>query len=130
MQLAGRDAVDLTLDRRDHLESCMSRARDSFGNLERIDESMDLRHRSPVRLWRNLEVHFDALYSRSLNVGDPDFDSIEAQGGRQPLQPGLVEPDIDKSAEEHVPGDAARGVEDRNLHLTEGGSELVLEFRS
>src|ERR1700737_230389 len=82
-----------------------------------------------MRLRGNVEVHLDAANVGSLHILDANLDSRQAQRGRQLLEPRPVESDIDECAEEHVAGDAAGGVEDCDLHLTEGGGRCVMRIR-
>ena len=82
MQLVGRDTVDGALDRRDRFECGVCRARNFLRNFYRIDQTMDLRNCSPVRLLGNIEVDFDTAHSRALDVGDANPYTIQSQRGR------------------------------------------------
>ena len=78
-----------------------------------------------MRLRLDVEVDLDAPHSGSLNIRDPNSDTAEAESRWQALQPSLVEADIDEGAEEHVSGDAAGGVEDRDFHGLDGWTDSV-----
>ena len=111
--------MDRALYRSDRFEGRMRRARDLFGNLDRVDQAVDFRHRSTVRLRRYLEVHLHAVNVRPLHVRDANLDSRQSQCGWQSLEPCPVQPHVDEGAEEHVSRNAAGGVENRNFHLSE-----------
>ena len=76
-----------------------------------------------MRLRRDVEVDLDAPHSGSLNIRDLNSDAGETECRWQALQPSLVEADIDEGAEEHVSGDAARRVEDRDFHWLDAWSD-------
>src|SRR5450759_4251391 len=90
MQLVGRDTVNRALYRSNRLERLVGGPRAFFRNLHRIDQPMDLGDRSPMRLRRNLEVHFDAVNVRALYVGDANLDSRQSQRVWQSLEPRSV----------------------------------------
>jgi hypothetical protein len=116
MQIVRRHAVYCALDRRDGVERRMRGTRDLFREFHAIYQPVNLGHRSPVWLRWNIEIHFDAMNVGSLHVGNSNFYSRQSKRRRQAFEPGLVQADIDESADEHVPGDAARRIENRDFH--------------
>ena len=78
---------------------------------------MNLRNRSAVWLRWNVEIDFDALHSRSLHIRDANLYAGQAKRRRQSLEPRLVQPNVNEGADEHVTGDAAGRIENRNLHV-------------
>src|SRR6185503_8228739 len=130
MQLVGRHAVDRALDRRYRLEGGVGRARHLFRDFQSVDETMDFRDAPTVRLRWDIEVHLHAVNVRALHVRDSHLDSRQSQCRRQSLEPRLVQPDVNESADEHVSGDAAGWVEYRNLHLRSGGSDSIRDFEA
>jgi hypothetical protein len=72
-----------------------------------------------VGLRRDLEVDFHAVHGRALHVRDAYADTVEAERRWQALQPGTVEPNVDECTNEHVAGNSARRIENRDLHVNE-----------
>ena len=116
MQVVRCHSVDCSFDCGDRLESGVRRARHLFRNFYGIYQSMDLGDRPAVWLFRNVEVDFDAAHSGALHVGDADSDTFQTECSRQSFEPRFVESVVDERADEHVAGDTAGGIEDRDLH--------------
>jgi hypothetical protein len=77
-----------------------------------------------VRLRRDIEIDLDAVNVRPLHIRDANADTGQPERRRQSLEPRFIKSDVDESAEEHVAGDAAGGVEDCDFHLMTWGKEL------
>ena len=107
------------------LEGGVGRARDLLRDLQRIDQPMNLRHRSA----RAAAAECRSPLSRSARASAvhwlSNFDSRQSEHGWQSLEPALVETDVDKAPMNMSSGDAAGRVEDRNLHLLIGGADVV-----
>src|SRR5205085_4036306 len=105
MEIIGRDAMDRSLNGRDGVERGVGAFADFVRNRYRVDQPMNLRHRAPVRLWRNVEIDLHAPYRRALDVSDAHADTIEPERRRQSRQPHSVETVVDESADEQVAGE-------------------------
>ena len=119
VQLVGRYSVNCRLDGSDRLECLVREARDFFRDLHGVDQAVDLGHRAPVWLGRNVKIDFHAVHCRPLDVGDSHANAVEPKRRGQTLEPGAVKTDVNERTDEHVAGDSARRIENRDLHVNE-----------
>src|SRR5687768_1221216 len=119
VKLLRRHAVNRALYTCDRIEHGVGLLGDSGRCARPVDHCMDLGNGAPVWLRRNIEIDLDALHATPLHVGDPHTDSFQAKRRRQLLQPLSVQANVNQRPQEHVPGDTAGWIDDRDSHLSE-----------